>query len=74
MKQRKFAWYIAFAVVLWVIMFAWFGLEVALTGAKMYSEVDSVLAAIIAVMITDNIASGKSKCGCACEKDNAEKV
>lgn len=61
MNQKKFKWFVTFVVVLWVIMFAWYGLEVALCGAKMYSEVDSVLAAVISVLITDSIACKKCK-------------
>ena len=56
MNHKRMKWFVTFVVVLWVIMFAWYGL-----GAKMYSEVDSVLAAVISVLITDSIACKKCK-------------
>ena len=61
MNHKKFKWFVTFVVVLWVIMFAWYGLEVALCGAKMYSEVDSVLAAVISVLVTDSVVCKKDK-------------
>lgn len=61
MNHKKFKWFVTFVVVLWVIMFAWYGLEVALCGAKMYSEVDSVLAAVISVLVTDSVVCKNGK-------------
>lgn len=58
-KNRKFVWYAVFSVVLCVFLFAWFGAEVALCGGSQYSEVDSILAAIMSVCITDQIVGSK---------------